>query len=113
VGVCWQERHAARIGAGRGQFDSGHRAQELVGNLNQHARAVTRVGFGAGRTAVFHVAQRTDTTRDDVVARDTFHVRHERHAACVVFEARVVETRRRAIKGGIGLRRHITPLADC
>jgi hypothetical protein len=69
-----------------------HCAEEGVRNLNEDARAVTGVHLGASRTSVIHVAKRSETVSDDLMAALALHVNDEVDAAGVVFESGVVET---------------------
>ena len=90
--VVGQERHADGVAAlGRqlaSQVADEHSPEELVGDLHDHARAVTGVRFGAGGTAVVQVVQRGDALLDDVVAGHPGERRDEGDAAGVVLERR-------------------------
>jgi len=94
VGVERQECKSHSVRATFGQGAPGDAAQEPVGTLQQDSGAVTGVGFGAGCTAVFHAAQRTEPGENDVVRGATLDIDDERHTARVMFEARVVQATR-------------------
>ncbi len=91
LGRLRQERDAGGVAAVFGQVEFDNGAKELVGNLQQDARAVTGVRFGALGTAVLQVHQGRDGLVDDVAAAATVHVGHHRHAARVVLERGVVQ----------------------
>ncbi len=86
-----QERQPHRVRAGGRQFELDDVSQEAVGHLDQDARTVAGVGFGAGGAAMFHVAERADGHRHQCSAALARDVGHERHATGVVFEPRVIE----------------------
>ena len=92
-GVGGQERQADRVLPQRGQRESGDLAEEAVGHLDQNASAITTVCLGTRCAAVLHVAQRPDAEVDDGTTANAVDVRDEGHAAGIVFEPRVVETR--------------------
>ncbi len=91
LGGLRQERDAGRVAAVFGQVEFDDGAQELVGNLQQDARAVTAVRFGALGTAVLQVQQRRNGLVDDVAGAATMHIGHHCHATRVVFERGVVQ----------------------
>ena len=91
LGRLRQERDAGGVAAVFGQVEFDDRAQELVGHLQQDARAVTGVRFGALGTAVLQVHQGRDGLVDDVAAAAAVHVGHHRHTARVVLERGVVQ----------------------
>ena len=90
-----QKRQADRVGTCRWEFETDDLAKESVGHLDQDAGSVTRVGFGAGCTAVLQVAERAEAHGHDRPAGNALHAGDERNAASVVFEPRVIETLRR------------------
>jgi len=90
VRVSGEERKTHRVRAARGQRYPCHLAHELVRHLQQDARTVARVGLGSGGAAVLHAAQRTQPGLHDAVAGETLYMHHERYAARVVLEARVI-----------------------
>ena len=92
--VLGQEGDADGVCTGRGQFESGHLAEEGVRHLGQDARAVARVGLGAGGTAVLQVAQHRERLLDQRVARLAGEGGHEADATGVVLVAGVVHTLR-------------------
>ena len=91
LGRLRQEGDAGGVTAVVGQVKIDHRAQELIGHLQQDARAVAGVRFGALGTAVFQVQQGRDGLVDDVAAAATVHIRHHRHTARVMLERGVVQ----------------------
>ena len=86
-----QEGHADAVGTRGREIEARDRAEEAVGHLEEHPRAVAGVHLGARRTPVVEVAERAERGGDDVVAGAALHVDHEGHAAGVVLEPRVVE----------------------
>ena len=88
-----QEAQSDAVGAALGQVEVDHGAQKRVGDLDQDARAIARVGFGALRAAMVQVAQRPEGGLDDGAAGPSLDVDHEGHAAGIVLEARVVQPR--------------------
>jgi hypothetical protein len=56
-----------RVLAGRREFDVERVHEEVVGNLQEDSSAVTGVGFGAGRSAVFEVREQFKAVRDGAV----------------------------------------------
>ncbi|MGC0404098.1 hypothetical protein RKD27_006742 [Streptomyces sp. SAI-126] len=92
--VLRQEGDTDGVRTGRGQFEAGDLAEEGVRNLGQDARAVTRVGLGAGGTAVLQVAQNRERLLDQRMARLAGEGGHEADATGVLFVAGVVHTLR-------------------
>ena len=86
-----KEGDAGGVVARLGQVELDDRAQELVGHLQQDARAVAGVRFSALGTAVLQVNQGSDGLVDDVAAAAAVHVRDHGNAARVVFERGVVQ----------------------
>ena len=96
VGVrAREEGDAGRVLPCRRQFERDDRAVERIGDLQQDARTVAGIGFGAGRAPVGEVAQRRERLVDQAPALAALHVDDEAHATAVVLEARVVEPLRR------------------
>ena len=89
-----QETQADPVRAARREVEVDHRAQELVGHLDEDAGAVATIRLGSLGAAVVEVAQRAERRRDDVMAGPTFDVDDERDAARVVFEPRIVQAAR-------------------
>ena len=90
-----QEDEARAVMPGRRQREpeiGGDLAQEPVGHLDEHARAVAGVGFAAARAPVEQVQQDLQTFGDDVVRPAALDVDDEADAAGVVLVAGVVET---------------------
>src|SRR5207245_10413 len=85
------ECDAGGVAAVFGQVKFDDCAQELIGNLQQDAGAVTAVRFSALGTAVLQVHQGRDGLVNDVAAAATVHVGHHRHTARVVLERGVVQ----------------------
>ena len=91
----WQEDHTDAVFAGRRQVDAllGHLfAEELIGNLQQDARAVAHQRVSADGAPVVEVVQDTQALLDDLVALLALDVSDEADAASVVFIGRVVQT---------------------
>ena len=86
-----QECDAGGVAAVFGQVEFDDGAQELVGNLQQDARTVAGVRFGALGTAVLQVHQGGDGLVDDVAAAAAVHVGDHRNATRVVLERGVVQ----------------------
>jgi len=63
--------------------------EEFVGPLEHDARAVAGVLFGAGRPAVFEVAEQVDSVGDDVVGRTAVEVDDGADAAVRSFVGRI------------------------
>ena len=89
-----QEADGDAVLARRRQVGPDHPAQQLVGQLQQHPRAVAGVGVGAGRAAVLEVLEGGDRPLDRLVARVAAQPRDERDAAGVVLVCGVIETDR-------------------
>ena len=89
--VTGQERGADGVGVLRRQLEVHDRAQELVGDLEQDACAVSGVDLGTRGAAVIEVAQGGQRLGHDVVAGDPGQGRDERHATRIVLVAGVVE----------------------
>ena len=86
-----QEAHRDAVAPALGQLEVDDRAQELVGHLDQQARAVAGVGVGAGGAAVLEVRDRLDPERHHLVARNVVQARDDGDAAGVVLVAGVVQ----------------------
>ena len=86
-----QERRAHGVRAGLGELEVDRGAEERVRDLDEDARAVTGVGLGAARPAVFQTQQGGDRLADDVVGATTLEIGHHGDAAGVVLEVRGVE----------------------
>ncbi|OIQ83878.1 hypothetical protein GALL_343050 [mine drainage metagenome] len=88
-----QEHHAAGIAACGRQGDvepGGSLAQEGIGQLDQHAGAVTQLGVISGRPSMGQVAQDLQTPGYDVVAFPAFDVRYETDPARVLLVCRII-----------------------
>jgi hypothetical protein len=110
LAVAGQERGADGVGAGRREREAerlGLVAEEPVGDAEQDARAVTRVGLGPGGTTVLEVAQRRDRLLDDVVAGNAGQGGDEGDTARVVLVSSVVQAlgRRECMHGALSRRR--------
>lgn len=106
-----QEGHADGVVTGGGQLEAGGFAQERVRDLEQDARAVARVGFGAGGSAVFQVAQDGERLLHEIMARLAGEGGHKADTAGVVLVAGVVHP----LRGGApvherGTRTHGSPV---
>ena len=82
-------RRRTRVGGGRSKSTTARRKR--VGDLEQDAGAVTRVGLGAHGAAVLEVAQRGERLGHDVVAGHAGQGGDEGDTARVVLVAAVVE----------------------
>ncbi len=90
-----QEDHAdAVLALGRqGHALPGHfLAEEAIGNLEQEAGAVARLGVGADRAAMGQILENLQTLQHDLVALLILDVGDEADAAGVVFVGGVVQT---------------------
>ena len=87
-----KERNTHCIRTCSGKIEASNCAQERIRNLNENASAVTSVWLCTCCTAVLHVCQSCEAKRHDLATTNTFDVGNERHATCVVFKPRVVET---------------------
>ncbi len=92
-GVVGQEHDPRGVVAGIGQVEVGDLAEERVGELDQDARAVARVGLGATSAAMLQIAQRHQGFGDDVVVRAAGEIGDEGHATGVVLVLSVVQAR--------------------
>ena len=92
--VLGQEAHRHAVPAGGRQARADQPAQQLVGQLEQHARAVAGVGVGARRAAVLQVLEGGDRPLDRLVAGVAAQPRDERDAAGIVLVRGVVEADR-------------------
>ena len=86
-----QERDAGGVAACFGQVEVDDLTEEVVGNLDQDAGAVTAVRLGALRTAMLEVDQRGDCLVHDVAAAPAVHVDDHGNPARVMLECGVVE----------------------
>ena len=86
-----QEGDAGGEAACLGQIELDDGAQEVIGNLQQDARTVAGVRFGALGTAVLQVDQGRDGLVDDVAAAAAVHVRDHGNATRVMLERGVVQ----------------------
>ena len=94
VGVLREEDRADAVAAHVGEVEAecrGLLGEELVGHLDEDARAVARLRVCPRRAAVSEVYEGLEAPRDNVVGLSTLDVSDESDAACVVLEARVVE----------------------
>ncbi len=91
VGVRRQENQTGGIEPRPGQLEIHHRAEELVRDLDHHARAIARVLFPPPGTAVIQPRQGRPPSDHDVVRPTPGDVDHERHPARVMLVARVVK----------------------
>ncbi len=89
--VLGQEAHRHAVAAGIGKLEPGVLAQERVGNLDEDARAVTRVRVGALTAAMLELLQRVQRAGDHLVRTRRAHACDERDAAGVVLVGRVVQ----------------------
>jgi len=91
---------------GEGEAEVGALAgEELVGNLDEDASAITGIGVAAAGSAVCEVDEDLDAFGDDVVGFVAFDAGYEPDAAGVVLVAGVVES----LGGGGGGGRPGTP----
>jgi hypothetical protein len=65
--------------------------EELVGNLEEDAGAISAVALGAGGAAMLHALECTETAIDEIVTSLALEMCQEADAAGVVLEAGVVE----------------------
>ena len=91
----WGRKHIATpYSPAGGRLGADQAAQQLVGELEQHARAVAGVRVGARRAAVLEVLEGGDRPLDRLVAGVAAQPRDERDAAGIVLVRRVVEADR-------------------
>ena len=86
-----QEGDPGGVCACRRELEVDHGPVQRVRHLDQDARTVAGVRFGARRTTMLEVRQRAQAGGDELVARHPVEVGDERDAARVVLETRVVE----------------------
>ena len=82
--VRGQEHQPGAVGALRRQRKRHGLPEETVRHLHEDARAVTRVGVGAGGAAVFEVDQQVERVPHDGVRADALDMGDEADAAGVV-----------------------------
>ncbi len=90
--LAGQEGDADRVLALRRQGERGDRAQERVGDLDEHPGAVTDLRVAARSAAVVEVAQRGEALGHDVGTGPAMSVHDEGDATGVVLEPGVVKT---------------------
>ena len=93
--VVGQERRADRVFTPWRKGELTNRPEEPVGHLEQHAGAVTGVGFAAGSAAMIEITQSREGMIDDLVARLTAQGRYECDTAGIVLEPWIVQAVRR------------------
>ena len=86
-----EEAHGDAVPPHRGQIEAGRCAQERIGQLNEDPSSISGLGIRACGTAVLEVLERPQRLRDRVVTAVPVEARHERDAAGIVLEGRVVE----------------------
>ncbi len=67
-------------------------AEQPVGNLGEHARAVAHQRIGANRAAMREVFEHGKAVNHDLVRLAAFHVCDEADATGIMFVARIVKT---------------------
>ena len=87
-----QEPDTCGVATGLREVQAADAPHECVRDLQQDARSIATVRFAARCTAVLEVFQSGERLLDDSVGGFSAQRCHERHAACVVLEPRVVET---------------------
>jgi hypothetical protein len=83
--------------AGAGELNAEFAAlarKKDMGDLNQNAGAVARLGITARRSAMGELNENLKPLADDVVALFALDAGHQAHAACIVFIAWMVEALR-------------------
>ena len=93
--VMRHEQVTDTVMPGLGQVEAefrGFAGEEGVRDLHQHAAAVTRLGVGPDRAAVFQIAQYGQAVIDDLSALLVVDVDDETDAAIVVLARGIVET---------------------
>ena len=98
-GILRQEAHGDRIVARLRQLEAfavRPFAEQLVGQLDQQARAITQQRVGTHRTAVVEVFENFQRLAHDGVRFLAFDMGNQAHATGVMFVARIVE----ALAGG-------------
>src|SRR5690606_36501452 len=92
--IARQEDDAAAVRARFGKLEAEllrRGGQELVRHLQQHARAVAGIRFGAAGTAVIEVREDLQALLQDLVRFAPLRIDHEADAASVVLVSRVIE----------------------
>ena len=93
LGFHGQEHHAdavvARVGQGVAEFLA-FAGEELVGNLDEDAGAVTGFGVATAGSAMGQIDEDLDAFGDDVVGRFGVDVDYEAEAASIVLVCRIV-----------------------
>jgi hypothetical protein len=92
VGGGKEHAHAvvARLGQGNA-LCCGHLVHKLMGQLQQNARSIPRIGLGTDRAPVGQVQQNRQPLLHNGVGLRSFHMDNEADTAGIVLELRVVE----------------------
>jgi hypothetical protein len=94
-----EEDDARAVRAGPRELDVDHGPVEQIGDLDQDAGAVARVGLGPRRPPVLHVAEAGQAHLDHLMAPTAVHVHDEGDTTGVVLEAGLIQP---TIGGGEG-----------
>ncbi len=115
--IARQEAHRDRVVAGRRQLGVDLLArpapQERVRQLQQQARAVARLGIGAGRATVLHLAQHLETVLDDRVVGLARDAHDEAETTRGVVVSRVVQRVRAHVGHEMSLPSHRSEWINC
>ena len=102
--IAREKDHPDAVLARLGQIDAEAFAlarEELVRDLDEHARPVALERIGAGRPAVREIREDLEPLRDDFAALLALDVGDEAEAAGVVLVARIVESLGGRGRGGV------------
>ena len=94
LAVAREKEHADAVLPSFGERDVGLRgrgAEKGVGELEENSRAVAGRGVASYRAAVLEVLEEPESVAHDVVRARATQMRHEPHAAPVVFMDGVVQ----------------------
>ena len=88
-----QEEHTHCILSRLGQLHPGRRLEELMRNLQQHARAVTGLRVATRGPAVQETLQNADTLFNDAVCCDGLGIDNHADTAGIMFILRIIQAR--------------------
>ena len=81
----------ARIGQGKTKLGA-FLGQEAMGDLHEHAAAVTSLGIGADGAAMVEIEQDLETHLHHVMGLAAFHIGNKPHTAGIFFQGRIIKT---------------------
>jgi hypothetical protein len=89
--ISRKERETCCVPTLGGKIEWENRTEEGVGDLKEDACSITGIDLSSGGTTMIHIAERTESMTDDLMAPLTFHVNDKVDATGIVFEPGVVE----------------------